>query len=264
MRLEQKVALITGGGSGIGQAIAERFAREGARVVVADLVTDRAERVTADIRDAGGEALAVTADVTDAAAVARMVEAAEAAFGQIDILVNNAGGARGDDIREIDEATWDWNIDLVLKGPFLCSKAVVPGMIERRSGSIVMISSVNGLTGLGEEAYGAGKAGLINLAQNMAVKYGRYGVRVNSICPGTVRTPIWQPRIDEDPQIFDRLAAWYPMGRVGEPEDVANAALFLASDEASWITGVTLPVDGGLLAGTYRMGRELLAKSADD
>jgi NAD(P)-dependent dehydrogenase (short-subunit alcohol dehydrogenase family) len=130
-------------------------------------------------------------------------------------------------------------------------------MLARRRGAILNIASVNGLTGIGEEAYSAAKAGMVNLTQNLAVRYGDQGIRVNCVAPGTIRTPIWGERVARDPQVFEKLAAWYPLGRVGEPEDVANAALFLCSDEAAWITGVTLPVDGGLLAGSYRMSRDL-------
>lgn len=257
MRLAGKVALVTGAGSGIGRAIAERFGAEGARVIVNDLYRERADETAERIVAAGGQAVGIQADVTQAAAVEALVARGLAAFGHIDVLVNNAGASQGDDILTIDESTWDWNLDVVLKSAFLCSKAVLPQMIERRSGAIVNISSVNGLAGLGEEAYSAAKAGMNLLTKNMAVKYGRFGIRVNAVCPGTIRTPIWGPRLQQDPAIFDRLAKWYPLGRVGEPEDVANAALFLASDEASWITGALLVVDGGLLAGSYRMSREL-------
>lgn len=263
MRLADKVALVTGSGSGIGRAIAERFAREGARVIVNDLHRDRAEETVQRIAAAGGEALAIQADVTQSAAVQAMVERGLAAFGRIDILVNNAGASQGDDILTFDEATWDWNLAVVLKSVYLCSRAVLPQMIERRSGAIVNISSVNGIVGLGEEAYSAAKAGMNVLTKNMAVKYGRFGIRVNAICPGTVRTPIWGPRLEKDPHIFEKLAKWYPLGRVGEPEDIANAALFLASDEAAWITGATLVVDGGLLAGSYRMTLELEGKAEE-
>ena len=263
MRLADKVALVTGSGSGIGRAIAERFAREGARVIVNDLHRDRAEETVQRIAAAGGEALAIPADVTQSAAVQAMVDQGLAAFGRIDILVNNAGASQGDDILTFDEATWDWNLAVVLKSVYLCSRAVLPQMIERRSGAIVNISSVNGIVGLGEEAYSAAKAGMNVLTKNMAVKYGRFGIRVNAICPGTVRTPIWGPRLEKDPHIFEKLAKWYPLGRVGEPEDIANAALFLASDEAAWITGATLVVDGGLLAGSYRMTLELEGKAEE-
>ncbi|MBI1296191.1 glucose 1-dehydrogenase [bacterium] len=260
MKLQDRVAVVTGGGSGIGQATALRFAREGAKVAVVDLRRSRAEETAALITAFGGEALAVDADVAAAATVEAMAQAVAAQWGQIDILVNNAAISQGDDVRTIDEATWDRNLAVVLKGAFLCTKAVIDGMIARRSGAIVNIASVNGLTGLGEEPYSAAKAGLINLTQNLAIKYGQYGVRANVICPGTVRTPIWAERVAQDPQIFDKLAAWYPLGRVGEAEDIANAALFLASDEASWITGAVLNVDGGLMAGNYGMARGLQAE----
>lgn len=260
MRLHDRVALVTGGGSGIGQAIAERFAAEGAAVVAADRFLDRAAATVRRITDAGGRAQEVAVDVADAAAVASMAQNAVAAFGRVDLLVNNAAIAEGDDILTFDEATWNRNLDIVLKGVFLCSKALLPGMIERRYGAIVNIASVNGLTGLGEEAYSAAKAGVINLTQNMAIKYGRHNVRVNVICPGTIHTPIWEPILQKDPHVFEKLARWYPMGRVGKPEDIAKAALFLASDDAAWITGATLTVDGGLTAGNYRMARDLLAE----
>jgi NAD(P)-dependent dehydrogenase (short-subunit alcohol dehydrogenase family) len=225
---------------------------------VADLDAARAEEVAAAIRAAGGEAIAVAVDVTDGAAVAALVARALDTYGRVDLLVNNAGRSYGDDIRTIDEETWDRNFAVVLKSAFLCAKAVLPGMIAQGSGAIVNIASVNGLTGLGEEAYGAAKAGMINLTQNLAVKYGRYGVRANCICPGTIRTPAWEGRLARDPQVFERLTKWYPLGRVGAPDDIANAALFLASAEASWLTGAIIPVDGGLMAGNGQMNRELV------
>jgi meso-butanediol dehydrogenase / (S,S)-butanediol dehydrogenase / diacetyl reductase len=257
MRLPNTVSFVTGAGSGIGRAIAERFAREGSRVVVAGRTAAPIDETAKRIGAAGGSALAIVCDVADAAAVDAAVRQAVEAFGPIDILVNNAGGSWGDDILTFDEATWDRNFDVVLKSVYRCCRAVLPSMIERRRGAIVNIASVNGMTGIGEEAYGAAKAGMINLTQNMAIKYGRFGVRANVVAPATIRTPIWNARVAQRPTVFEDLAAWYPLGRVGEPDDVANAALFLASDEAAWITGVTLPVDGGLLAGSYRMSRDL-------
>jgi meso-butanediol dehydrogenase / (S,S)-butanediol dehydrogenase / diacetyl reductase len=258
------VAVVTGAASGIGRAIAERFVEEGARVVVADRDLPGAEETAARIAAGGGVALAVRVDVADARAVAAMAVRAEAAYGRVDVLVNNAAAAAGDDILNIDEQTWDWNLAVVLKSAFLCSRALLPGMIARRRGAIVNIASVNGLIGLGEEAYSAAKAGMINLTQNLAIKNGRHGVRANVICPGTVRTPIWQSRLEQHPAIFNELAEWYPLGRVGEPEDVAHAALFLASAEAAWITGAVLAVDGGLTAGSFRMARDPEAKDSSD
>jgi len=257
MRLPDTVALVTGGGSGIGRATSLRFAQEGAAVVVADRNLLGAEETVGQITAAGGRALAVEVDVADGVAVARMAAAAGAAFGRVDVLVNNAAISVGHDILTMSEATWDLNLAVVLKSAFLCSKALLPGMIARRRGAIVNIASVNGQTGLGEEAYGAAKAGMINLTQNMAVSYGAHNVRANVICPGSIRTPIWRERLAREPDVFARLAAWYPLGRVGEAEDVANAALFLASEEAAWITGAVLNVDGGLMAGNFRMIRDL-------
>jgi meso-butanediol dehydrogenase / (S,S)-butanediol dehydrogenase / diacetyl reductase len=254
-RLEGKAALVTGGGSGIGRAICGRFADEGASVVVADIVGERADEVAAEI---GGRA--VQADVTVAADVARMVEAAE----RVDVLVNNAGGGMSNDLLEIDEEDWDAEVALNLKSAFLCTKAVLPGMIERGQGAIVNIASVNGMAYFANEAYSAAKAGLINLTKTTAVRYGQFGIRANVIAPGTIRTPLWQERIDKEPAIFERLLRWYPLGRVGEPEDIAAAAAFLASDDASWVTGELLRVDGGLLAGNARMARELVADFSDE
>jgi NAD(P)-dependent dehydrogenase (short-subunit alcohol dehydrogenase family) len=239
-RLSGKRALVTGGGSGIGRATCRRFAAEGAAVVVADLLGERAEEVAAE---SGGTA--VQADVTVAADVGRMVEAA----GRIDVLVNNAGGGFADDLLEVSEEEWDGDVTVNLKSAFLCSKAVLPGMIEQGSGVIVNIASVNGIAFFANEPYSAAKAGLISLTRSMAVRYGKHGIRAVAIAPGTIRSPIWQERVDKEPAIFERLVRWYPLGRVGEPEDVANAAAFLASDDASWISGDVLRVDGGLLAG---------------
>ncbi len=257
MRLQDQVAIVTGSGSGIGEAIAMRFAQEGAQLVIADRDPLRADRVAAAIGATGGKAIALTVDVATGDSVQAMAAAALAHYGRVDILVNNAAISQGDDILTIDEATWDLNFAIVLKGVYLCSKAVLPGMIAQRKGAIVNIASVNGLTGLGEEPYSAAKAGVINLTRNMAIKYGQHNVRVNVICPGTIQTPIWAARVAEDPQIFTKLARWYPLGRVGQPEDVAKAALYLASDDAAWVTGTTLNVDGGLMAGSYGMARAL-------
>ena len=257
MLLANRVAVVTGGGSGIGRATAELFAREGATVVVADLHGDRAESVAKGIDDAGGTAMAVEADVATPEGVAHVFARAESVFAPVDILVNNAGASLGNDLRTIEPDIWDRNFDIVLKSAFLCTRAALPGMIAGRKGAIVNISSVNGLMGLGEEAYGAAKAGMVNLTQNTAIRYGEFNVRANCIAPGTVDTPIWAERKAVNPNVMQELAAWYPLGRVGQPEDIASAALFLVSDAASWITGVVLPVDGGLTAGLFRMAKDL-------
>src|SRR5215211_7585898 len=145
-----------------------------------------------------------------------------------------------------------------LKGPFLCSQAVLPDMVENGSGVILNISSVNALGYYGNEAYSAAKAGILSLTRSLAVRYGPSGIRINAIAPGTLRTPAWEERRRANPEVFERLTKWYPLGRVGEPEDVAGAALFLASDDAAWITGAVLPVDGGLTAGNMQMMEEMI------
>jgi meso-butanediol dehydrogenase / (S,S)-butanediol dehydrogenase / diacetyl reductase len=261
MRFQDRVVIVTGSGSGIGRVMAKKFAAEGAKVAIIDWKGEKAEEVA---REVGETAHAVRADVSNGADVKAMLTEVAAKLGPVDVLVNNAAIADGDDVLKIDEPTWDRDVSVVLKGVFLCSQAVLPSMIERHGGVIVNITSVNGLAALGNEAYSAAKAGVINLTQGIAVRYGHHGVRCNAIAPGTIRTPIWQERIDRDPVVFQRLVKWYPLGRVGEPEDIANAAMFLASDDASWITGTVLTVDGGLLAGNYRMTRELLTEARDE
>jgi meso-butanediol dehydrogenase / (S,S)-butanediol dehydrogenase / diacetyl reductase len=264
MRFTNRVAVVTGGGSGIGAVMARMFAAEGAAVVIADWNEQAAGETVEAIAGRGGRARAVGADISSSDGVDRVVETALTAFDGIDVLVNNAAIADGDDVLLTELDVWERDVAVVLNGTFLCTRAALPHMIERGRGSIVNIASVNGMSALGNEAYSAAKAGVINLTQGVAMRYGRHGIRANAIAPGTIRTPIWQERVDRDPRVFERLVKWYPLGRVGEPEDVGKAALFLASDDASWISGSVLRVDGGLLAGNEVMTRELLAMAGDD
>lgn len=256
-RFGGRVALVTGGGSGIGRVIALRLACEGAAVAVADIDLESA-------RDAAGQIPAAARpyqlDVTDPGAVNAAVSAAGSELGTIDLLVNNAAVAS--DVRFEDLAVQDWerDVDVALKGAFLCSQAVLPGMLAQQRGAIVNIGSVNALTSLGNEPYSAAKAGLASLTRNLAVRYAPGGIRVNMIVAGTIRTPAWNHRLARDPQLLERITRWYPLGRAGMPDDVANAALFLASDDAAWITGTELRVDGGLLAGNLPMMLEMLGQ----
>lgn len=246
-RLAGKVAIVTGAGSGIGRATARRFAAEGARVVVAELRAEPGRETVALIAEAGGEASFVQTDVTVKAAARRMVQHAVAAYGRLDILVNNAGGARPQPIDAMTEEVWDWTVDLCLKSVFLCSQAAVPVMEGGGGGAIVNISSVNSVgasPGLG--AYNAAKGGINLLTMNMAIELGRRGIRANAIAPGHIAT---------HPELYERepLELWgfteaCPIGRVGTPEDIAAAALFLASDDAAFCTGAVLLVDGGMTA----------------
>ncbi len=261
MRLDGRVAVVTGGGSGIGQAIAARLARNGALVVVAGRTSESVTDTVEQIRAFDGQATFAGADLSRPDEIRSMFSSVRDQVGPVDILVNNAGKATADGIVETDELAWDRDMNVVLRSAFLSTRAVLPGMIERRVGSIVNIASVNGLTGLGEEAYSAAKAGMINLTRNVAVRYGQHGIRANCVCPATIRTPIWDDVLERDPDVFERLAKWYPLGRIGEVDDVAKAVAFLVSDDASWITGESLNVDGGLMAGAYRLSRELMGES---
>ncbi|MGI8916604.1 MAG: SDR family NAD(P)-dependent oxidoreductase, partial [Chloroflexota bacterium] len=209
------------------------------------------------IRKAGGEATFLAPDRGPAASARKIVAATLDAYGHVDVVVNNAAVSSPDGVLEVTEAQWDETLAVDLKAPFFLTQAALPSMLERRHGVFVNIASVNGLLGLGNDVYSAAKAGLINLTKSVATRHGPGGIRANAICPGTVRTPIWQATLERTPDVFDHLAQWYPLGRVGEPLDIARAALFLASAEAAWISGAVLPVDGGLTAGLHRMATEL-------
>jgi meso-butanediol dehydrogenase / (S,S)-butanediol dehydrogenase / diacetyl reductase len=256
-RLDGSVAIVTGGASGIGRAIALLFAAEGARVAIVDREEQQGAETLASIRQAGGTAQFLSTDLAAVGSGHQIVAETLRTFGRLDIVVNNAAISSPDGILEVSEAQWEETLAIDLRAPFFLTQAALPSMLERRHGVFVNIASVNGLLGLGNDVYSAAKAGLINLTKSVATRHGPDGVRANVICPGTVRTPIWQATLERTPGVFDHLAQWYPLGRVGEPQDIARAALFLASEEAAWITGAVLPVDGGLTAGIHRMATEL-------
>jgi NAD(P)-dependent dehydrogenase (short-subunit alcohol dehydrogenase family) len=259
-RFEGQVAIVTGSGSGIGRAIAARLANEGATVCIADRNIDAANLVVEEITANGGDARSRRIDVTDHLMVGAAVSWVEEHLGPVDILVNNAAHANPAPLAELTGDDWDSDLAVVLKGPYLCARAVLPGMAERRSGVLLNLGSVNGTQFFGHDAYSAAKAGLLSLTRSIAVRYGRFGIRANVISPGTVRTPAWDDRVARDPQVFERLKRWYPLGRVGSVDDIAAAAAFLTSSEASWITGTELVVDGGLLAGNAVMADEVVGE----
>ncbi|MFD7428205.1 SDR family NAD(P)-dependent oxidoreductase [Streptomyces sp. NPDC059818] len=238
--------LITGAGQGIGAATARRLADEGARVLVTDLDPDRAARVAAQIVAAGGAAEALGCDVTDRAAVEAAVAHAVAVFGALDVLVNNAYACTPDTALFEDEPdeVWERDLDVTLSGAYRCARAALPHLAASGRGAIVSIGSVNGVQDFGNHAYSAAKAGLGSLTRTLAGHAGPRGVRVNLVTPGTIRTDAWAGREAE----LSRISGLYPLGRVGEPEDIAAAVAFLASRDAAWVTGTTLCVDGGLTA----------------
>jgi NAD(P)-dependent dehydrogenase (short-subunit alcohol dehydrogenase family) len=252
MRFAGKVMLITGGASGIGRATAERAAGEGAAVAVLDRNGGAAGGAAEALRAAGHSAVAVTADITREDEVTRAVGQATAALGPIGILVNNAGEARFNTFDDLDPGSWRAELDVNLTGHWLVTRAALPGLLEH-GGAIVNVATVNALTTIAEPAYSAAKAGLIQLTRQLATEYAPRGVRCNVVVPGSIRTPIWERRLQENPGVLDALTKWYPVGRVGTPQDVAAAILFLASAEAGFINGASLVVDGGLTAGLAPM-----------
>ena len=255
MRLEGKVALVTGGGSGIGRASAEAFAREGARVVVADLSESNALETAAKIGEGGGEAATARGDVTDSADAEAMVRAAVDRYGRIDVLLNSAGiTSRHGSLKDASpEEAWDKVIDINLKGTWMVSWHAVPEMERSGGGSIVNLASTMALVGYpvgigdGFNPYPPSKGGVIQFTRTLALAYAKKGIRVNCLCPGYIATSLTADlRANDETRrlTLDRT----PMGRYGLPEEVANAAIFLASDESSFITGSPLIVDGGYTA----------------
>lgn len=249
MRLENKVAIITGSASGMGQVAAEIFAREGASVVVTDIAADAGEATAQRIRSAGGRAIFVQANVAREAEVQRMIDTAIEAFGHIDILYNNAGIMPDDDgsVVDLNENVWDRVMDVNLKSTFLCSKYALPHMVRQSKGSIINIASFVAFMGctVPQDAYTASKGGLLALTKSFAVQYGSHGVRCNAICPGPIETPLLRTLwVSEEAR--DLRLNRIPLGRFGTPEDIVYLALYLASDESVWTTGAWLTVDGGI------------------
>jgi len=244
MRLVDKVSIITGAGSGIGQATAAKFAREGARVAVCDVNESAAHRVAKQINDSGGEAIHFHVDVTDKDSIARMVEAVMARWGRIDTLVNNAGIVQDAQLKKMTEDQFDRVIDVNLKGVYNCTRAVVDIMLHQHSGCILNASSIVGLHGnFGQTNYAASKFAVIGMMKTWARELARKGIRANAICPGFIETPILKSMPHK---VVAMMEDKVPMGRLGRPEEIANTYAWLASDEASYINGAVIEVSGGV------------------
>jgi cyclopentanol dehydrogenase len=248
MRLENKVALISGGARGMGAVEAKLFAEEGAKVIIGDMLEDEGRKVEAEINEAGGECVFVSLDVSSEEAWQNAVNEAVSRYGKLDILVNNAGIYRAHNVEETTAEEWDQVMDINAKGVFLGTKHAIPAMREAGGGSIVNISSVAGLVGSrATSAYNASKGAVRLLTKSTAIQYASDGIRANSVHPGTIETPMTEGFLADPTMRQDRMDRT-PIGRLGKPEDVAYGALFLASDEASFMTGSELVIDGGRTA----------------
>jgi len=253
--LRGKTAIVTGGAQGIGRGICLRLAQEGIKTVVADINADGGQRVVQEIRDLGGEGKFVRCNVTALSEVTNLVKTALESFGTIDILANCAGIALVKPFRELTEAEWDRVVDVNLKGTYLCCSSVLPHMVERRSGKIINIASIAALYPTAQQApYCAAKAGVIALTRSLAYEYAGSNVNVNVICPGIVRTPIWEKALDDlsartgdDKElIFSRYVERIPLKRAQTPDDIANAVIFLSSDLSKSVTAASISITGGM------------------
>jgi len=255
LSLAGKVAIVTGGGTGIGRAIALAFAKAGADVAVSGRRTGPLESTAEEIEALGRRALAISTDVTRKSEVDSLIQRTTAELGEIDILVNNAAnGGSGPSLLGSDEDRWDEIIDTNLKSVYLSCHAVGQGMIARGRGNIINVSSIDGINPSGARIYGIAKAGLNFLTRGLALDMGPYGVRVNCIAPGAVRTDMLTHDVGTDESSWDAVAKMFPLQRVGQPIDLGTVALFLASDAANYITGQTIAVDGGATAGNFVQG----------
>ena len=249
MRLKDKVAIITGAASGIGKATAKLFAEHGAKIVVADIDSEGSEQTVTEIRDKRNVAIFINTDVTVKSDTQNLVTQTVETFGKLDILFNNAGIAMRLPVAELPEEDWHRCLDVNLNGVFLCAKAAIPAMKKNGSGVIINMSSIYGIVGADvRAAYVASKGAVTNLTRGMALDYAQDNIRVNCICPGFVETPLVSGVV-RTPEEYQKLADKHPMRRLGQPIEIAYGALYLASDESAFVTGIALPIDGGYTAG---------------
>ena len=249
MELKDQIALITGSGQGLGMEMAWGMAKEGAKIIIDDINPEIAKSTTEELKKAGYKAEFVIGDVRIKKDAENMVKAAVDNFGRLDILINNAGLAKIGPIDELSEEDWDICMDTDTKGVFLCTQAAVKVMKKQNSGCILNISSIHGLQGMPDRGpYSVAKAGVVNLTSTLAAELGRWNIRVNCIAPGFTWTKAFEYQVSIGTVKPEVLESRLPLGRIGQPEDITNTAIFLVSDKAKYITGVTIPVDGGWLA----------------
>jgi NAD(P)-dependent dehydrogenase (short-subunit alcohol dehydrogenase family) len=254
----KRTVLITGACGGIGRVLCQRFIAAGDFVYAQDKNQEQLDALVNGINTTQRTVIAaVSADLTDARSLQSALAQVVAQHGAVDVVVANAGAAEALTLLSTTEASWKQDMDLNLNGTFHTIEAVRGAMQANGKGNIVIIGSVNGLSSFGHPAYSVAKAGLISYTKALAMELGKFGIRANIVCPGTVKTQAWQARAEKNPQIFDALKKWYPLGDFATPDDIADAVLFLASDAARVITGVMLPVDGGLMAGNRVFAAEL-------
>ena len=259
-RYSNKKILVTGGASGIGKAICKRLITEGADLAFIDRNREAGKEVEQELGKIGTSIRFFQAELTQEHEVERAFKESKRFLNRIDILINNAGGAYGENYEETTVENWNADLDLNLTSHYMLTRQVLPGMEEQGSGVITNISSVNGIQALGNPAYSAAKAGLISFTQTMATEYGPKGIRSNVILPGTIETPVWKHRVEARPDVFEKVKSWYPVGRVGKPEDIAAAVAFISADEAGFVNGASLAVDGGLTAGSFKMIKDMIGK----
>jgi NAD(P)-dependent dehydrogenase (short-subunit alcohol dehydrogenase family) len=247
--LAGKVVVITGAGRGIGKQIAIAAGLQGASLALVEVIAENLESTVKEISEMGISVKGYLTDLSNEDQVVKNFIQIEKDFSKIDCLVNNAMIHDAEDLISTSLATWNRSLAVTLTGSFLTIRSVLPGMISRKKGCIINIGTVNAKTMIGSDTYSVAKAGVHALTRTVAVRYGPDGIRCTTVVPGTIATDAWQERVDRNPQIFDKLKPWYPLGRVGTPTDVSEMVLFLLSDKAQWISGSEFVVDGGLLAG---------------
>jgi NAD(P)-dependent dehydrogenase (short-subunit alcohol dehydrogenase family) len=247
--LAGRTIVITGGGRSIGREMATAAAAAKMKVAILEVNKETLDRTVAELKQQGGDVTGYVVDLQVESQIIDAITQVEKDFGTIEVLVNNAAFHDSAELLNSSLEMWNKTFAINTAAPFLCIRAVLPGMIARKSGTIINIGTVNSKMMIGSDSYTASKAALHALTRTVAVRYGKHNIRCNTVVPGTIATEVWQERIDRNPAVFDQLKTWYPLGRVGKPSDITAAVLYLASDQAPWMTGTEFVVDGGLLAG---------------